>query len=81
MGDLKILLIDNEPEFLDACRNTFRGDQYELQCVSNKEQAQQIINTSFDLILLGNLSPAGQMFMLQRWIKRHPIYRYIPLIY
>lgn len=47
MGNLKILLIDNEPEFVDACRNTFKGEQYELQCVSNKEQAQQIMNTSY----------------------------------
>ena len=55
MGNLKILLIDNEPEFVDACRSTFKGDQYELQCVSNKEQAQQIMNTSFGLIILGSL--------------------------
>ncbi len=47
MGNLKILLIDNEPEFVDACRSTFKSEQYELQCVSNKEQAQQVINTSY----------------------------------
>jgi DNA-binding response OmpR family regulator len=80
MGNLKILLIDNEANLLDACHNIFKGDQYELQSVSNKEQAQQMINTSFDLIILGTLSPAGEMFILQRWIKRHPIFSCIPII-
>ena len=57
-----------------------KGEPYELQCVSNNEQAQQMMATGFDLIILGCLSPAEQTFMLQRWIKRHPIHNCIPLL-
>jgi DNA-binding response OmpR family regulator len=80
MENLKVLLIDSEPEFLDACRSVFNDAPHQVLCVSSKEQAQQVMNGSCDLIILGTLSPAGQTLMLQRWLKRHPIYKYIPLL-
>ncbi|MFC2013873.1 hypothetical protein ACFLU8_03220 [Chloroflexota bacterium] len=80
MENVKILLIDSEPEFLDACRTVFNCESHQVLCVSNKEQAQQTMNGSYDLIILGTLSPAGHALMLQRWLKSHPMYRYIPLL-
>ena len=79
MESRKVLIIDNDPEFIDACRTAI-NNEYQVLCVSNKEEAQQILNTSFGLIIIGCLSPAGHTFMLQRWIKRHPMYGYIPVL-
>jgi len=76
----KILVIDDDQEFIDGCNRTFNGNSYQLQFVLNKQQAQQIINSGFDLIIIGTLSPTGESFMLQQWIKRHPIFRYIPVL-
>ena len=76
----KILVIDDDQEFIDGCSRTFNDNSYQLQFVSNKQQAQQIINGGFDLIIIGTLSPAGESFMLQQWIKRHPIYKYVPVL-
>lgn len=76
----KVLVIDDDQEFIEGCNRTFNGDSYQLQFVSNKQQAQQIINGGFDLVVIGTLSPGGESFMLQQWLKRHPIYRYIPVL-
>ena len=62
----KILVIDDDQEFIDGCSRTFNGNSYQLQFVSNRQQAQQIINGGFDLIIIGSLSPAGEAFMLQQ---------------
>ncbi len=79
MDKIKILVIDDDPEFLNACRNAFDSN-YQTLCASSREQAQQIMDSRFGLIILGTLSADGRAFMLQRWLKHHPIYRYIPLI-
>jgi CheY-like chemotaxis protein len=76
----KVLVIDEDQEFIDGCSNTFNGNLYRMQFVSNRQNAQRIINGGFDLIIIGSLSPAGEAFALQQWIKRHPIYRYIPVL-
>ena len=62
----KVLVIDDDQEFIDGCNSTFNDNSYQLQFVSNKQQAQQIINGGFDLIIIGSLSPAGEAFMLQQ---------------
>ena len=76
----KILVIDDDRDFIDGCNRTFDDNSCQLQFVSNKQQAQQVINGGFDLIIIGTLSPAGESFMLQQWIKRHPIFRCIPVL-
>jgi CheY-like chemotaxis protein len=76
----KVLVIDEDQEFIAGCSKTFNGNLYQLHFVSTRQQAQQIINGGFNLILIGTLSPAGESFMLQQWIKRHPVYRFIPVL-
>jgi CheY-like chemotaxis protein len=76
----KILVVDEDRDFIDGCHRTFNGNSYRLHSVSNKQQAQQTINDGFDLIIIGSLTPAGESFMLQQWVKRHPMYRHIPVL-
>jgi CheY-like chemotaxis protein len=79
-GLRKVLVVDEDREFIDGCHRTFNGNSYQLHYVSSKQQAQQMINGGFDLIIIGSLSPAGESFMLQQWVKRHPVYRHIPVL-
>ena len=76
----KVLIIDEDQDFIDECNRTFDGNCYQLQFASTKQQAQQIINGGFNLIIIGTLSPAGESYVLQQWIKHHPIYRYTPIL-
>ncbi len=76
----KILIIDDDQEFIDGCKRAFDGNSCYLQFASNRLQAQQMLNGGFDLIIIGTLPPAGESFMLQQWIKRHPVYKYMPVL-
>ena len=67
----KILVIDEDRDFIDGCHQTFDGKSYRLDSVGSKQQAQDKINGDLDVIIIGSLSPAGESFTLQRWIKNH----------
>ena len=60
----KVLVVDNDQEFIDGCNKNFDCHSYQLQFVSDKLQAQQIISGGFDLIIIGTLSPTGEAFTL-----------------
>ena len=78
MNKIRILIIDDNPEFLSTCRNGLDG-KYHTLWASSEEQAKQMMDPRFGLIILGTLQ-AGLASKLQQWIKHHPLYRYIPII-
>lgn len=81
MGDnRKILIVDDEPDFVEACRMTLEAKSYEVITASSKAQCQEMMRLQPNIVLLGTLAPAGQAFSLHQWLKRHPIYKEIPLI-
>ena len=76
----KILIIDDEPNFVEACRRTLEARAYEVMTSSSKELAQETMTVEPDLIVLGTLAPAGQAFSLYQWLGQHPRYKDIPLL-
>ena len=81
MGDgEKILIIDDEPTFIEAFRRTLEAKTYEVLIASSATQAQEMIRVEPNLVVLGTLAPAGQAFSMQEWLRRHPRYRDIPLM-
>lgn len=75
----KILLIDDEPEFLDACSKTLSARACQvLAC--DKAQLKEMMKAEPDIVVLGTLAPAGDAFKLHQWLKGHPRYRDIPLL-
>jgi DNA-binding response OmpR family regulator len=76
----RILVVDEDRDFLDGCHRTFGDSSYRLESVSSQQQAQQTISGDYDLIIIGSLTPAGESFTLQQWIKRHPAYQHIPVL-
>ncbi len=76
----KILIIDDELDFVEACRMTLAGKLYQVSTASSKAQAQEVMRDVPDIIILGTLAPAGQSFALHQWLKQHPRYRDIPLM-
>jgi DNA-binding NarL/FixJ family response regulator len=75
----KILLIDDEPDFTDACARTFADRSYQVVTCSRPEFESRLEEPP-DIIILGTMSPAGEAFQLHRWLKGHPKYRDIPLV-
>ena len=76
----KILIVDDEPNFVEACRRVLEARSYEVMTASGKEPAQEMMTEEPDLIILGTLAPAGQAFSLYQWLGQHPRYIDIPLL-
>jgi len=76
----RILIIDDEPEFVDAFSRTFEARSYIVSTASTKEQAKEMMVTEPDIVVLGTIAPAGTAFTFHKWLKRHPGYKDIPLM-
>src|SRR4030042_4419237 len=76
----KILIIDDEPAFVEACRRILEAKAYEVVTASNAAQAQEVVKVEPALIVLGTLAPAGQVFAMYQWLGQHPRYKDIPLL-
>lgn len=75
----RILLVDDEPDFVDACARTFEAKAYQVVTCSRSEVVERMKEEP-DIVVLGTMSPAGEAFRLHQWLKGHPRYRDIPLV-
>ncbi len=76
----KILIIDDEPDFVEACRRTLEAKAYQVMTTSSKAQAQEMMAAEPHLVILGTIAPAGQAFAMYQWLGQHPRYKDIPLL-
>ena len=77
----KILIIDNEPDFVEAFRMTLEAKSYQVISGTSKAQARERVGEyPPDIIVLGTMAPAGEAFSLHQWLKQHPRYKDIPLL-
>ena len=76
----KILIIDDEPDFVEACRRTLEAKTYQVMSTTSMAQAQEMIAFEPRIIVLGTIAPAGQAFAVHQWLKQHPRYKDIPLL-
>lgn len=75
-----ILIIDDEPNFVEACRMTLEAKSYQVLTASSKAEAQEVIKVEPNMVVLGPIAPMGQAFSTHQWLKQHPRYRDIPLL-
>ncbi|MBM4432985.1 MAG: response regulator, partial [Chloroflexi bacterium] len=76
----KILIIDDEPDFVEAFRRTLEARLYQVMTTSNTALAREMMKANPDLIVLGTVAPAGELFSMYQWLKRNPRYKDIPLM-
>jgi DNA-binding NarL/FixJ family response regulator len=75
-----ILVIDDEPDFVEALRRTLEAKSYQIMTASSKTLAQEMMKVEPALVVLGTLAPAGQAFSVYQWLGQHPRYKDIPLL-
>ncbi len=75
-----ILIIDDEPTFVEACRRTLVAKGYKVSTAQSITQAKETIKVDPALIILGTIAPAGQAFSMYQWLGEHPRYKEIPLL-
>jgi DNA-binding NarL/FixJ family response regulator len=76
----KILIIDDEPDFVEAFRRIMEAKAYQVITASSKELGQEMMALEPALVVLGTLAPAGQAFSMYQWLGQHPRYKDIPLL-
>ena len=76
----KILIIDDEPTFVEACQRILEVKGYKVSAASNVTQAKEKIKLDPALVILGTMAPAGQAFSMYQWLGEHPRYKEIPLL-
>jgi len=76
----KILIIDDELDFVEAFRMTLEAKSYQVLTTSSKAEAQEVIKVEPNIVVLGTIAPAGQAFSVHQWLKQHPRYKDIPLL-
>lgn len=76
----KILIIDDEPDFVEAFRKTFESRSYQVVTALSTAEVQGIMPAKPDIIVLGTIAPAGQAFAMHKWLKQHLDYKDIPLL-
>ena len=69
-GNEKVLIIDDEPAFVEACTRTLESKSYRVVTASSKALAQELMGLDPDLVILGTIAPAGQAFATHRWQAR-----------
>ena len=77
----KILLIDDEFEFVADLQALLEAEDYRVVTASHKRQAQEMVRSERpDLIILGPIVPRGDAFLLQQWLKQTPTFCDLPII-
>lgn len=77
----KILIIDDEHEFITELQTAIEQNNYEVVIASSKAQAQNIVRREKpNLIILGTIAPRGDAFLFHQWLKRNSNFNSLPLI-
>jgi CheY-like chemotaxis protein len=77
----KILLVDDEPEFIADMQAKLLAKGWQVFAVGNRLQAEDAARREKpDLIILGTIMPRGDAFQLHQWLKQSPNFREVPLI-
>jgi len=80
MTNKKILIVDDEADFLESFRRTLEAKAFEVITSTSRPEAQDKMKFRPDLLVLGTMSPAGEAATLHQWLRRHPQYRDLPLV-
>jgi DNA-binding NarL/FixJ family response regulator len=77
----KILLVDDEPEFIADTQTKLLAKGWQVLTASNRSEAEKVAHHEKpDLIILGTIMPRGDAFLLHQWLKQSPSFREVPLI-
>jgi DNA-binding NarL/FixJ family response regulator len=79
--DIKILLVDDESDFIENMQAKLVAKGWQVLIAGNKSQAEEIArHEKPDLVILGTIMPRGDAFKLHQWLKQNPNFKEVPLI-
>lgn len=67
----RILIVDDEPDFVRDLQVAFRAKPYEVVTASNRSQAEVGVKAQKpDMVVLGTIMPRGDAFLFHQWLKQ-----------
>jgi DNA-binding NarL/FixJ family response regulator len=77
----KILIVDDEVEFVAALKKTLENEAYAVVIAYNREEAEkQVRACEPDAIILGTMLPRGDAFLFHKWMKQTLGFGNLPLM-
>ncbi len=77
----KILIVDDEPDFVQALQTTLVAKEYQVSTASNRIEAEKMIRSQEpDMVILGTIMPRGDAFLFHQWLKQTLGFSKLPII-
>ncbi|UCC61148.1 MAG: response regulator, partial [Dehalococcoidia bacterium] len=77
----RILIVDDDPEFTESLEIIFQHETYFISVATNRIQAQKAAQKQKpDAVLLGNIMPLRDAFLLNKWFSDNPQFSDVPVI-
>ena len=76
----KILVVDDEPEFLLALQKAMEAESLDVITARTKAEAQERLMRGADIVILGTLTPSGEASSLHDWMKQNVITKNMPIV-
>jgi DNA-binding NarL/FixJ family response regulator len=77
----KILVVDDEPEFLLALQRALESEYLDVTTARTKAEAEErIIMREPDIVILGTLTPGREASSLHKWMKQNVITKDVPIV-
>ncbi len=81
MGNPKVLIADDEPEFVASLQAVLQAKLYRVVIATNRMEAQKITRAENpDMVIVGTLMPRGDAFLLHRWLRHTPQFSQLPIM-
>lgn len=78
---LKVLIVDDDPEFVKTLTSALENESYAVVSVSERRQAEQTIRSEEpDMVILGAILPRGDAFNFHKWLKQSPSFGSLPMM-
>jgi DNA-binding NarL/FixJ family response regulator len=78
---IKILIVDDEPEFINDLRSTLEKEPYSVCIASDRNEAKEKVRSEEpDAIVLGTIMPRGDAFLFHKWLKQTIAFSDLPIM-
>lgn len=79
-GEQRILIVDNDPEFIAAATGCLAGDCQVIAASTFKDGMEQARNGAFDMAIVGYVEPRGASFKFHEELRKDEATRHIPML-
>jgi DNA-binding NarL/FixJ family response regulator len=77
----KILIVDDETEFVRDLKETLEKEKYAVFSASDREEAEKMVRAEEpDMIVLGIIMPRGDAFLFHKWLKQTLGFSNLPIM-